>query len=183
MASYESAIKKQQAIENNIFVRHVRQYESFNEYKKYNKTRYATYEEERNYIKEKVKYDMTKCTCSDTSDTRVRCNPITLRFRICPMRLDTAKWFISNEYAKIEDFNYFTEDEKEDLEFYMTIHPCDCCGRECSYYQDDTRGSCGTRGCCKIMCYRCAYNDGGDYYCEKCRDKMIENGVVDWEEQ
>ena len=92
MASYEATVKKQQAIENNIFVRHVKQYESFDEYKKYNKTRYATYEEERNYIKEKVKYDMTKCTCSDTSDTRVRCIPITLRFRICPMRLDTAKF-------------------------------------------------------------------------------------------
>ena len=183
MSSEQAIMRKQQAIANNIFVRRVREYENYKEYQKYNKSRYDTYEEERYYINEKVKRDMTKCACNDNTDYSDRCNPMDLRFRICPMRVETANWFISNEYAKIEDFYYLNDEDKDEIEFYMTVHQCDVCGSECSYYQDDIRGECGTSGCCKILCSSCGYCDGGDYYCKKCHDKMIENGFVDWEEQ
>ena len=55
MASYEYIVKKQQAIENNIFVRRVRLYESYKEYQQYNKSRYDTYEKEKYYINDRIK--------------------------------------------------------------------------------------------------------------------------------
>jgi len=59
MCIYEDILKKKQAIANNIFVRRVRLYENYKEYQKYNKSRYDTYEEEKYYINEKVKREMT----------------------------------------------------------------------------------------------------------------------------
>ena len=189
MASYEYIVKKQQAIENNIFVRRVRLYESYKEYQQYNKSRYDTYEKEKYYINEKVKRDMTKCNCNDNTDYSNRCKPMELRIKICPMRVETAKWFIDNGFVPLHSwadgtyFNCFTKDEQEDIDFYMTIHLCDGCSRPCRYYDDDIRGECKTAGCCKHLCRKCAWSDGGDYYCIKCRNDLIEKGEWIEEEQ
>jgi hypothetical protein len=173
--NYDNIVKKEVAIANNIFVRKVKQYENYEEYKKFNKTRFDTYEEEKNFIKGKVEYDMSKCACNDCTDIRGRCNPMELRFKICPMRVDTAIWFIENEYNKVEDFYYFTEAEKEIMENEIKNIMCECCNRDGNY--SDIVGCCSK---CSIenMCNRCGYfnEHESEWYCEPCRDKAVEDG-------
>jgi hypothetical protein len=165
LANYEFNIKKEQAIAVNHHVRELKKENMFGS------------SDAKEIIRKQIYSLMTTCKCSDKFDVRGKCQPEDCTFYTCPQRLDTAKWLISNEYAKIEDFYYLKDEDKDDIEFYMTIHPCGHCSRECCFYDEDTRGPCGTRDCCKIMCYQCAYGDGdGTYYCQKCRDEMIETG-------
>lgn len=60
---------------------------------------------------------------------------------------------------------------------------CNHCGRcyDDGYPDDDKMDACATLDCCENMCRRCAYYNGDDWYCEGCRDEMLESG--DWTEE
>lgn len=115
MSKRENAIKKQQAIANNIFVRRVKQYENFDEYKKYNKSWFETYEEEKMFINGKVRWEMEECSCKDNTDVRIRCSPMGLAFIICPLRCHTACWFIENGIFNLSEFKYLGKDNYAEI--------------------------------------------------------------------
>ncbi len=121
------------------------------------------------------------CDCKTIVDIRGKCHPLDFTFKKCPERVDTAIWFIENGYFERDDFEYFTEDEKEILEMELTSTRCDVCHRESNFME--TVGSCG--GCsADNMCSQCGYfnEHSSEWYCEPCRDKAIDAGEWSQEE-
>jgi RecJ-like exonuclease len=122
-----------------------------------------------------------QCNCENIQDIRARCAPKDEWFKKCPVRVETAIWFIENGYADKGDFDYFTEDEMDMVEMETNNITCEVCHRDGTYHT--IVGNCDT---CSIenMCDRCGYFNEHDsqWYCEPCRDKAVEAGEWSQEE-
>jgi len=80
--------------------------------------------------------------------------------------VDAGEWNGSDEEESDEE----ESDEEETTE-------CERCGRNCSSNCDAwlfIRGSCCMSNCNKTVCNLCSYYDGDSWYCEDCRDILVD---------